>query len=169
MATVATMSRYDRRASAPWSGSTTPSEQSSYRPSGLARTRLTENDVTPEDEMTPWLAAAWESINRLARLPNNADGYKSRSVQPRALQAARFVLRMANLIRPPQPEIVPSPLGGIDLVWWTGAKKLELIVGADGLLSYFLTDGGTVLDGDLEIGNIDSLIGLLRRFTRQIY
>jgi len=169
MATVATMTQYDRRTSAPWSGSTTPSEQSPYRPSGLARTRLTENDVTPADEMTPWLAAAWESINRLEILPNNADGYNSRSVQPRALQAARLVLRIANIIKPPQPEIVPSPLGGIDLVWWTGAKKLELIVGADGLLSYFLTDGGAVSDGDLEIGNIDSILGLLRRFTRKAY
>jgi hypothetical protein len=139
-----------------------PKGQYASNPASGTRTLLSENDVTP---MTPWLARVWTAIDRLAELPDNADGYKSRRLHPFAMRAVRSLLRIANRAIPPQPEVVPSPLGGIDLVWWNGERKLELIVDADGSISYFSREGDRVTDGDLEIGDEASILGLLRWFT----
>ena len=113
---------------------------------------LSSNTVTPlaEMTMTPWLRDAWDALDKLAHLSDNWDGYKSHPPQPPALQVARSILKVASLEMPPRPELVPSPLGGVDIVWWRGDRKLELVVEADGSTGFFMLERGTtVRDGDL--------------------
>lgn len=78
--------------------------------------------------LQPWLRSAAQTIERLARYPDNWNGYGERRITPRAVDRAIRLLAIVALSDSPSPSaIVPVANGGLQLEWGdTGDVTVEV-------------------------------------------
>jgi hypothetical protein len=73
-----------------------------------------------------WRTAITERMERLLELPENWDSYGASRIDPRAVAAAVELLDTAMRADTPEPTVVPSPRGGVQLEWHTHSIDLEI-------------------------------------------
>ena len=103
-------------------------------PPGLAASSLISGSagrqfsVRVEQPAAKWVAAALERIEELTALARGWDGYDAKPIDATvAVQAVRFVLDHAYPTVP-QPAIVPSADGGIQIEWHRGGLDFEVSI-----------------------------------------
>ena len=105
------------------------------------------------------LDEANSKLNRLGALGPNWNSYGANTIDPRALQRVRDILRAWNTRRPDiaQPDIVPLSDGGVSVSW--AGEGEEFAVNADGEIDHVYADrdGGQVV--------LDAMMGVLRQFA----
>lgn len=94
-----------------------------------------------------WLSAALARLDELATLKANWDSYQAEPMTPAALIAARGYVSVMALISPvsamPEPAIVPTNDGGIQLEWHQSGVDVEVYISPTGGVSGWTRDGTT--------------------------
>lgn len=95
-----------------------------------------------------WLAQAVQKIAELSALPENWDGYGSRSIQQTAVEQASSLLPGLASFNLPAPQIFPVPGGGIQLEFQQEARELEIEILPDGSMEYLtMNEEGQMSEG----------------------
>jgi hypothetical protein len=93
---------------------------------------LGEGFVTGSGGRPPeWLSMTEEAIESLLTLPENWDSYGARAIESRAVRAAIELLRSIVQLDTPQPVVVPTNQGGIQIEWHTQGIDLEIEITAE--------------------------------------
>jgi len=111
--------------------------------------------VTSLSTAAPWVLNALDSIEDLARLPHNWDGYGSPRIDPKAIAAARRFVANVAFDGLPLPHIAPVLGGSVGLHWRCGDRELEFTFHPNGEVE-FLRVLGADLDRDenMETGTL---------------
>lgn len=73
-----------------------------------------------------WLTKAEETLHRLVDLPENWNSYGSRRIDPEiARQASRLLVQLAQPDTP-EPSVVPTRRGGVQIEWHDRGIDLEI-------------------------------------------
>jgi len=96
------------------------------------------NRVTPRSAALSWLVTTLQALARLARLPNNWDGYGSPPIQPAALASAHRFIAAVEALPLPLPSVAPVTGGGIGFTWQLENRELEIEVLPDGTTQYLM-------------------------------
>ena len=78
------------------------------------------------DPLPSWLPDVVNSLNSLLVLEDNWDSYGAQKIDAKATIAAIQVLLSVMEEETPQPSIVPTPLGGVQLEWHRFGIDLEV-------------------------------------------
>jgi len=92
------------------------------------------------------------TLRRLAALPRGWDSYGAKPLTPTAL---RRMLGLLPLLLPddaPEPSVVPTRDGGIQLEWHRRGIDFEVKVPPTGPISYLVADAGTGEEREWEGG-----------------
>jgi hypothetical protein len=88
----------------------------------------------------------WRVLGSLHRLTSLSLGWDSYGAKPLNPSAVRRTLNLLPLLLPegaPEPAVVPTRDGGIQLEWHRRGIDLEVKVPPTGPVSYFIADAGT--------------------------
>jgi hypothetical protein len=99
------------------------------------------------------------SLHRLAALSPGWDSYGAKPLNP---SAVRRMLNLLSLLLPddaPEPSVVPTRDGGVQLEWHRRGIDLEVKVPASGPISYLIADAGTGEEREWEGGLERETIG----------
>jgi hypothetical protein len=91
-------------------------------------------------EVPAWLKNTVDRLSTLSQLRNNWDSYGALPIGLTAHLSAAQLLGLVMSDDIPQPDIVPTTSGGIQIEWHTANIDLELEIAANGHLSVFFED-----------------------------
>jgi hypothetical protein len=124
----------------------------------LAATAEEDGMVVPrelqESQNTPTYRAVEARTQRLLRLENDWDGYRSKSPAKRpANYGLRFLADAIGVlsdfgIEVPTPFVVPTPSGGMQLEWQVGKRELELEIPESGRFEFLAVNGEETTEGE---------------------
>jgi hypothetical protein len=97
--------------------------------------------VTPMSEIPTWYVQALETVERLARLSANWDGYGSLDIQLPAKTAALELMPVLSLYRAEAPHIAPVSGGGLQFEWDFEGRQLEVEIRPTGEIEFLTADG----------------------------
>ena len=99
-----------------------------------------QSDATATEPLPGWLTQTDQALQELLCLPPNWNSYGAQPISPDNVTAAKDLLRA--IVRPetPQPSVVPTVSGGVQLEWHTGGIDLEIEIQAPGQLHVWLKD-----------------------------
>src|SRR5438552_408831 len=83
--------------------------------------QLPANMPSPE-----WLTQCDATLDELLALPPNWNSYEAAAVRPSAIRTAKHLLAKVIRSNTPQPAIVPTIPGGVQLEWHTHGIDLEI-------------------------------------------
>jgi len=83
--------------------------------------------LTGEDD-PPWWKRVERAIWAIAELPEGWDSYGARPVARRNIRAALDLLRNVCRMTTPEPSIVPTTSGGLQVEWHLPQKELQVTV-----------------------------------------
>jgi hypothetical protein len=78
-----------------------------------------------------WFVSALATVDSIAALPSNWDGYGSPPLAENVRQSAIAILKALNRSDVPEPNIVPVSGGGMQLEWFHEGRELELEILAE--------------------------------------
>lgn len=87
-----------------------------------------------------WLSASVDDLNLLLTLEENWDSYGARKTDPKSAVHALELLTIVMTNDMPDPTIVPTPLGGVQLEWHRHGIDLEIEICGEGDYSVFFED-----------------------------
>lgn len=97
-----------------------------------------------------WIRQADQKISELSQLPENWDGYGSRSIQQAAVEQASALLSKLASFNLPAPQIFPVPGGGIQLEFRQDSRELEIEILPDGSIEYLtVNEEGQMSEGSV--------------------
>jgi hypothetical protein len=100
-----------------------------------------------------WLSRTEEAIESLLTLPENWDSYGARVIEARIVRAAIELLRSIVQLDTPQPVIVPTNRGGIQIEWHTRGIDLEIEITADGEVRVLYGNPQENAEEEFELGS----------------
>jgi hypothetical protein len=102
-----------------------------------------------------WLRRALESGCRLLELPPNWDSYGAAAITPQSVVSALNLLIRLMDDDTPEPQIVPTPSGGVQMEWHTRGIDLEIETLGGGRFGAFFEDArtGATWEGDVEVAD----------------
>lgn len=100
-----------------------------------------------------WLSRIEEAFQSLLTLPENWDSYGARMIEPRAVQAAIALLRSIVQRGTPQPAVVPTNRGGIQIEWHTCGIDLEIEIMAPGEVRVFYENPQENAETELQLSS----------------
>lgn len=112
----------------------------------------------------PWMHDLLSRISQLGDLEEGWDSYGARRVDPEA--AAATVEFLFNFLghNTPQPAVVPTSRGGIQLEWHRAGADLEVEIESPARLRVFFEEEGTGKETETTLtGNFQPLVPLLDR------
>jgi len=94
-----------------------------------------------------WLSASLKKIGELRELRAGWDSYNAQPIQERAIQEGSDLLMYLARLDLPEPRIVPTSAGGIQLEFQKDERELELEILPDGSIEFLTVEmqEGTVL------------------------
>jgi hypothetical protein len=104
----------------------------------------------------------WHVLGLLHRLVGLSPGWDSYGARPLDPSAVRRTLNLLPLLLPddaPEPSVVPTPDGGVQLEWHRRGIDLEVKVPPTGPISYLIADAGTGEEREWEGGLERDTIG----------
>src|SRR5262245_13563003 len=97
------------------------------------------NAVSALSGLNYWQEEALTELSRIARLPENWDGYGSPPLSQKAReQAADLIDSLASNAPPSSPHIAPVPGGGLQFEWDYLGRYMELEILPNGNLEFLL-------------------------------
>lgn len=105
------------------------------------------------DSTPAWLGRARSQLEELGRLQPGWDSYGARPISAMARKATYELLQQLASPRTPQPALVPTSDGSIQIEWHTKGIDLEIRVLSTTRVSVYLEDAhgqAPGLDGELE-------------------
>ena len=90
--------------------------------------------------LTPWLGKAEKTLNRIAKLESNWDGYGAGPISPAVIREARELIATIAEHIDQTPTIVPTSRGAIQLEWHGGSRCLELEFESQAMIHYLKWD-----------------------------
>jgi hypothetical protein len=88
---------------------------------------LPERPDPPGGQAKPeWLSQTESALQGLLRLPSGWDSYGAHPINPDIVHAANRLLREIARRDTPQPVVVPTVRGGVQIEWHTGGIDLEI-------------------------------------------
>ena len=101
-----------------------------------------ESNSTSVDEggLPPWLEPAIDELKALVQLPNDWNSYGARPVARWAAEETLIVLLETMDSATPQPIVVPTNRGGVQLEWHTEGIDLEIEILGSGQYSVLFED-----------------------------
>lgn len=107
---------------------------------GHSSATLDDKDTLSGGSYSDWVGPTIDRLSELLRLEENWDSYGARPVNPKAALFAFEILRGMMRDSTPQPWIVPTPSGHIQLEWHTKGIDLEVEVFSPTLIRVFFED-----------------------------
>ncbi|MFO7907047.1 MAG: hypothetical protein ACQESR_19155 [Planctomycetota bacterium] len=125
------------------------------------------HDLVFEEPIPSWSYRLLMEISELGELPSGWDSYGAQPIDPQcALAAADFVLEFLD-DDSPQPAIVPTTRGGIQLEWHRSGADLEIEIQSPTKLEVFFEDERTGEEQQLSLSvNFAPLLPMLQRVTQ---
>lgn len=111
-----------------------------------------------------WQRLTVQRLFELLSLPSNWDSYGSRPPTEEAVFRAVELVVLIDRDNFLAPRVVPISGGGVQLVWQSGTRELEIELSPTGLVEYLKAEAGEPLEeGVVEIGDrkLDSLLAWL--------
>jgi len=105
-------------------------------PQKLAR----KSNATVTEPLPNWLSQTDQALQELLRLPPNWNSYGAQPIIPGNVTAAQDLLRAIVQPETPQPSVVPTVSGGVQLEWHTGGIDLEIEIQGPGQFHVWLED-----------------------------
>jgi hypothetical protein len=78
------------------------------------------------EPLPPWIANTDRALEDLLKLASNWNSYGAQPIKPEVVRAASDLLREIVQQQTPQPTVVPTVRGGVQLEWHTSAVDLEV-------------------------------------------
>jgi hypothetical protein len=126
--------------------------------------QITVEDLNPETQMR--LESASRILDNLQKLPPGWDSYGANSISPKSIKTAFTIISAAILKGAPDPSIVPTPVGGIQLEWHNSKCDLEIEISDEEARAFFSLHSNPeqTWDGRLRSTgwHLDSLLARLR-------
>ena len=151
-------------------GSSTAQVVRFLRPEGNSAASHSKCSISIEGTSPGWLHDAANQLISILDLAENWDSYGARRVSVRSVQAATELLDSVIDGETPQPSIVPTPEGGVQLEWHIFNIDLEAEITSAGDYSISFEDGTGRLEpySDESFHRPASDHELLYRFVRQM-
>jgi len=135
---------------------------------GPEKTMATTVDKTPRSGAEDWRSSALEEVAKLARLPENWDGYGSPPLAEHAVRTTIDLLRAVEGNEVSAPHLCPVTGGGLGILWQAATRRLEIEVVPDGSIEYaaLAREEGAehaVQEGCVAAGRSDEVRHLLKR------
>ncbi len=96
--------------------------------------------VELQDEQPRWLMSTLQAAGELLNLPENWDSYGARPIDPHTVVSALELLLTMAQVNTPEPSVVPTCHGGVQLEWHTHGKDLEIEIMSPGRISVSYED-----------------------------
>jgi hypothetical protein len=115
-------------------------------------TEVTDRAALPATGSVPgWLAETEQAIQELLRLPPNWNSYGAQPIRPDVVRAAKDLLPGIVQKQTPQPNVVPTVRGGVQLEWHLGDIDLEIEIDAPGQFQVLFVDPRENLELEIEL------------------
>ena len=99
-----------------------------------------------------WLGSVRATLDRLGSLGDGWDSYRGSPINPRAAEAVLSVLTGVADWDTPEPSVVPTSIGGVQVEWHRNGLDLELEVMPSGdAFGLFFCDAGTGHEEEREL------------------
>lgn len=123
-------------------------------------------DAATGVQRAPWTDAVGRALRRLQELPPGWDSYGGHRIQERAVYSAVNILSaIAADPHLPQPSIVPTSVGGIQIEWHRLGVDLELEISPSGSsFEMFVSEGAVVRELSLS-NNLAPFAAEVRRLA----
>lgn len=118
-------------------------------------------DVIPTSDLPPWLRASLPRLLRLCDMNPNWDSYGSLPPSMALVKSIVKSLRLAEKETLPEPKVVPTSSGGIQLEWYLGKRELEIEFTPTGQIEYLRSDNERNEEKEDVIKDLDDLRCLL--------
>ena len=103
--------------------------------------------------MPEWLTKTEQALQGLLSLPENWNSYGARPIDPLIVNAAMQLLRDIVRHETPQPAIVPTIRGGVQIEWHTCGIDLEIEITSPGKFHVSYENPQENAEGDLELSS----------------
>jgi hypothetical protein len=116
-----------------------------------------------------WLGQNEATLEELLKLPANWNSYGATPIRPDAVQAARDILGKIVRSDTPQPAVVPTVRGGVQLEWHTQGIDLEIEIPESGQFHVWYEDPQEEIElhHDAGLSQLPRLIELVARLSRR--
>ncbi len=118
-------------------------------------------EVIPTRDLPSWLRASLPRLLRLCDMQPDWDSYGSPPPSFALVKDIAGWLRLAEKETLPEPEVVPTSSGGIQLEWYLGKRELEIEFTTNGQLEYLRSDNERREEEEDIIKDLDDLRSLL--------
>lgn len=124
-------------------------------------------DPAAQPSPPDWLPQTEIALQELLELPANWDSYGARTIRAEVVAEAVDLLRKIVLPGTPQPAVVPTVRGGVQLEWHTGGHDLELEFEHPGRfhVSYEEPNEDVDLEVELTLADLPRLTELTARLS----
>jgi hypothetical protein len=134
--------------------------------SKTVRIRFAGGELVFSEPPPEWFLPTLEKIGALEALPKNWDSYGGRPVNPHC--AATAVSLLLNVLEPgmPEPAIVPTNRGGLQIEWHRDGVDIEIEVQSPSRLYVAFEDENTGEEWEKQIsGDLKLPVPLLARLA----
>src|SRR6266851_8436106 len=132
-----------------------------------SRRALEHPDPAVQPPSSDWLPQTEIALQELLKLPANWDSYGARMIRAEVVAEAADLLR--KIVQPdtPQPAVVPTVQGGVQLEWHTGGIDLEIEIEQPGRfhVSYEEPNEDAALEAELTLTDLPRLTELTARLS----
>lgn len=126
-----------------------------------------EPDPAVQPSLPHWLPQTEIALQALLKLPANWDSYGARPIRAEIVGEVADLLR--KIVQPgtPQPAVVPTVQGGVQLEWHTCGIDLEIEIGQPGQfhVSYEEPNEDVELEAELTLADLPRLTQLTERLS----
>lgn len=125
-------------------------------------------EVSWEGDEPPWLRGAVETLVELRGLPENWNSYGARAIEIDAIGRALDMLTRIMRRAIPNPQIVPTHMGGVQLEWHSRGVDLEIeLTHPQTCAVYYLNHtSGEEWERELASADLSALEGPISALTR---
>jgi hypothetical protein len=120
-----------------------------------------------EPSTPKWLPQAKEALRKLLSLPPNWDSYGARTIDPHNVEAAVRLLPKIASKDTPQPIVIPTVRGGVQLEWLMRGIDLEIEINEPGQCQVLYVDPSEESEWELQLttDNMPRFLDLTARLT----
>ncbi len=122
----------------------------------------TADQAYKTSNMPRWVRAAVKKMSQLSHLSENWDSYGARAVDEFLIQRVGEQISLTEAVSLPEPEVVPTSEGGVQLEWDLDSCALELEFCPDGSVLYLYEDRQAPDEDDGELSPDGFLLDHLR-------
>jgi hypothetical protein len=138
-----------------------------YLKAGQGDTVQMKSGLRAKKRLPAWLAETERKLREFLTLPANWNSYGARTIQPDVVDATIQLLRRVAQPNMPQPIVVPTVRGGVQLEWHMRGIDLEIELASPEKIHVLYEDTAEEAEWDLELSSSqERLADLTARLSR---